>query len=90
MIGKRSRPWIDNIPKSQRKQAMADKGFKSKANDRMLKDQGSKSSIMHKGNRNNPRSDQQKKYNKAMRKTPWVVEQTFGSLKRWMGAGVPR
>ena len=66
---------------------LADKGSESKANDRMLKDQGSKSSIVHKRDRNKPLSDRQKRYNKAINKTPWVVEQTFGSFKRWLGAG---
>ena len=81
---------IVKIPKSQRRQVMADKGYKSKANDQMLKDKGSKSRIMHKGYRNKPLSPWQIKYNKAISKTRWVVERTFGSLKRWFGSGVTR
>jgi len=84
------KPLIDKIPKSQRKQVMADKGYKSKANDQMLKDKGSKSRIMHKGYRNTPLTNWQIKYNKAISKTRWVVERTFGSLKRWFGSGVTR
>lgn len=83
-------PLIKKVPKSQRRQVMADKGYKSKANDKMLKDKGSKSRIMHKGYRNNPLTDWQKKYNKAISKTRWVVERTFGSLKRWFGSGTTR
>ena len=43
-------PLMDKIPRSQRKQVMADKS-KSKANDQMLK-VNHKSRIMHKGYRN--------------------------------------
>jgi len=32
----------------------------------------------------------QMRHHKAMSKTGWVVERTLGSLKRWLGAGVPR
>ena len=83
-------PLIKKIPKSQRKQVMADKGYKSKANDQMLKDNGSKSRIMHKAYRNKPLTHWQKVYNKIVSKTRWVVERTFGSLKRWFGSGVTR
>ena len=81
---------IKKIPKSQRKQVMADKGYKSRANDEILKKWGSKSRIMHKAYRNQPLTQWQKKYNKAISKTRWVVERTFGSLKRWFGSGVTR
>ena len=73
---------IKKIPKSYRKDVMADKGYKSKANDEMLNDHGSKSRLMHKAYRNKPLTHWQKKYNKAISKTRWVVDRTFGSLKR--------
>ena len=69
---------------------MADKGYKSKSNDNILKNNGSKSRIMHKAYRNKPLTEWQKKYNKAISKTRWVVERTFGSLKRWFGSGKTR
>ena len=65
---------MDKIPRSQRKQVMADKGYKSKANDKILKDKGSKSRIMHQAYRNTPLTHWQIKYNKAISKTRWVVE----------------
>jgi IS5 family transposase len=83
-------PLMDKIPQPQRKQVMADKGYKSKANDELLKAKGSKSRTMHKAYRNRPLTDWQIKYNKAISKTRWVVERTFGSLKRWFGSGVTR
>ncbi|MEM6718568.1 MAG: IS5 family transposase [Bacteroidota bacterium] len=83
-------PLVDKILPRQRKQVMADKGFKSKANDQMLKEKGSKSRIMHKGYRNTPLTHWQVKYNKAISKKRWVVERTFGSIKRWFGSGTTR
>ena len=56
----------------------------------ILKNKGSKSWIIHKGYRNNPLTEWQKKYNKSISKTRWVVERTFGSLKRWFGSGTTR
>ena len=81
---------IDKIPKSQRKEVMGDKGYKSKSNDAFLKSKGSKSRIMQKGYRNTPLSIWQKRYNKAISKTRWVVERTFGGMVRWFRAGVTR
>ena len=81
---------IDKIPQSQRKQVMADKGYKSKDNEAMLKKKGSKSRVMHKAYKNKPLTHWQKVYNKLISKTRWVVERTFGSMKRWFGAGVTR
>lgn len=83
-------PLIKKVPKSQRREVMADKGYKSKGNDKILQDNGSKSRIMHKGYRNRPLTKWQIKYNKAISKTRWVVERTFGSLKRWFGSGATR
>lgn len=83
-------PLVKKVPKAQRKEVMADKGYKSVANDEMLKENGSKPRIMHKGYRNRPLTKWQKKYNKSISKTRWVVERTFGSLKRWFGSGTTR
>ena len=81
---------IDKIPKYQRKEVMGDKGYKSKSNDAFLKSKGSKSRIMQKGYRNTRLSIWQKRYNKAISKTRWVVERTFGGMVRWFRAGVTR
>jgi len=45
---------------------------------------------MHQAYRNKPLTHWQIKYNKAISKTRWIVERTFGSLKRWFGSGVTR
>ena len=83
-------PLIKKIPKAQRREVIADKGYKSSANDQMLREKGSKPRIMYKGHRNTPLTDWQIKYNKAISKTRWVVERTFGSLKRWFASGTTR
>lgn len=81
---------IKKVPIDQRKQVMADKGYASKANEQMLQSNGSKSRIMHKGYRNRPLTKWQIRYNKMISKTRWVVERTFGSMKRWFGSGKTR
>ena len=42
---------IDEIPGSQRRQVMADKDYKSKSNDKLLKNNGSKIRLMYKAYR---------------------------------------
>lgn len=83
-------PLVNTLSKRERKAIYADKGFKSKDNDKMLKDKGSKNRIMHKAYRNTPLTYWQKRYNKLISKSRWVVERTFGSIKRWFGGGVTR
>ena len=60
----------------------ADKGFSSKANRARLKARGIKSAIMHKGQRNTPITERQKRANKLISKVRYIVEQGFGTLKR--------
>ena len=83
-------PLIKKIPKRERKTVMGDKGYAGKDNDKMLKANGSKSRIMKKARRNHPLTNWEKKYNRAISKTRWVVERTFGGMKRWFGSGVTR
>ena len=45
---------------------------------------------MQKGYRNTRLSICQKRYNKAISKTRWVVERTFGGMVRWFRSGVTR
>ncbi len=81
---------IKKIPPCHRKEVMADKGYKSVANDNILRNNGSKSRIMHKAYRNKPLTNWQKKYNRVISKTRWVVERSIGSMKRWFGSGKTR
>ena len=63
----------------------ADKGFSSKANRERLRASGIKSAIMHKGHRNTPMTERQKRANKLISKVRYIVEQGFGTLKRGFG-----
>ena len=45
---------------------------------------------MHKAYRNRPLTPWQVRFNKLISKTRWVVERTFGSIKKWFGGGIAR
>lgn len=61
---------------------LADKAYASKANREMLLMKGFKDGILHKAQKNKPLKDSQKKFNKLISKTRFVIEQCFGTLKR--------
>lgn len=68
----------------------ADKGYQSKANEKLLKKYKLKNHILKKAKKNTPLSNWQKKFNKLVGKVRYKVERTFGSIKRWFNAGVAR
>ncbi|MXW14927.1 MAG: IS5 family transposase [Rhodothermaceae bacterium] len=80
-------PLIQKVRTQHRQEVLADKGYKSKANDEFLAVHGSRSRIMHKGYRNRPMNADQLAENREISRKRWVVERTFGSLKRWFGSG---
>jgi len=45
---------------------------------------------MHKAYRSRPLTPWQVRFNKLISKTRWVVERTFGSIKKWFGGGTAR
>jgi IS5 family transposase len=49
-----------------------------------------KNRLVHKAYRNRPLSHWQIVFNKLASKTRWVVERTFGSIKKWFGGGKAR
>jgi len=61
---------------------LADKGFASKENRVHLRTNGIKTRIMYKAHKNQPLTQRQKNYNKAVSKIRYIVEQAFGTLKR--------
>jgi len=67
-----------------------DKGYKVPDNDELLKEKGIKNRIQHKAYRNRPLTKWQIKFNKLISKQRYVVERTFGGMKRWFGAGIAR
>lgn len=68
----------------------ADKGYKTKKNDDLLKKNKIKNRIMHKAYRNTPLTPWQDTFNRIISKTRWVVERTFGSIKKWFGGRTTR
>ena len=70
---------IDSLPC---KAVYADKGFACKKNREFLKQKKIKDRIMHKAVRNRPLTKEEKKENRSISKVRYIVEQTFGTLKR--------
>ena len=61
---------------------LSDKGYSSQGNRDILKERGLKSGVMYKAYKNKPLSYWQKQFNKMISKNRYVVEQSFGTLKR--------
>lgn len=68
----------------------ADKGYKSKKNDELLRSRKLKNHILKKANKNKPLTQREKVFNKAVGKTRYKVERTFGGIKRWFSGGEAR
>ena len=75
----------ETIKNSTAKRVLADKGYASKRNREIAKENGLKDGIMHKAQVNRPLSKREKLINKLISKTRYVVERTFGTLKRQFG-----
>lgn len=69
---------------------MADKGYQSGKNTRVLKKRKLKNHILKKAKRNKPLTIWEKRFNKLISKTRFKVERTFGSIKRWFSGGIAR
>jgi len=71
-----------------------DKGYQVPDNvillETAIKNRKVKNRIQQKGYRNKPLSYWQKRYNKIISKTRWVVERTFGGMRQWFKSGVAR
>jgi len=66
---------------------MADKGYHSAENRRKLKERGIRDSIMYRGARAHPLTEQQKEHNRPISRTRSAIESKFGEMKRWHGLG---
>lgn len=69
---------------------MADKGYDSSENRKVLSCMKLKSRIMHKAQKNRKLTERETAVNKAISKLRYAVERTFGSMRRWFGAGTAR
>jgi IS5 family transposase len=70
------------IGNMQPRRVYGDKGYASNANREMLKERGIRNGIMYKATRNKQLGLWQKKFNRLISKTRFIVEQAFGTLKR--------
>lgn len=61
---------------------LADKGYSSQANRDDLHEKQLKDGIMYKAHRNKPLRSGQQRMNRAIKKYRYVIEQSFGTLKR--------
>lgn len=59
-----------------------DKGYDSKGNRNILRNKGIKTRIMYKKPKGKPMTKWQKRFNKAVSKRRFIVEQSFGTIKR--------
>lgn len=71
-------------------QIEADKAYRSKRHDDLLKSKGLVNGIQYRSTRAKALTLGQKRHNKHIAKTRYKVERTFGSMVRWFGAGVCR
>lgn len=78
---------LSKVPKEKKQEVLADKGYKSKANDEVVAKHQSKNRIQDKAYRNKPLTSWQKKRNKLISKQRYKVERTFGSMKKWFKTG---
>jgi len=76
---------INTAPLNEGDKIHADKGYHSEANKELLKSQQLEDRIMHKRKRNEPEDDAIKQRNKTIAQHRYVIERTFGSLKRSYG-----
>ena len=71
-----------------------DKGYQVPENVTFLqhsvKNRKVKNRIQYKAYRNRPLTEWQKEYNRLISKKRWVVERTFGGMRRWFRCGTAR
>jgi IS5 family transposase len=76
--------------KSVIKGIFGDKAYKVPVNDEYLKGEKIRNRLQYKAYRNRPLSKWQQFFNKQVSKSRYVVERTFGGMKKWFGAGRAR
>lgn len=68
----------------------ADSAYKSKAHDKVLEKEKIQNGILNRAYRNTPLTDEQKRHNSYASQVRYVVERTFGILKRYYGLAKAR
>jgi len=77
------RTVLRKVVKSKKQALFADKAYKSKKHDQYLEKQGIKNRMQRKAYKNKPLTKWEQKFNKLISKKRWVIERTFGSIKKW-------
>ncbi len=72
---------LEDVPINDGVRVFADKGYSGKPNRNMLQDRKLKNGIMFKASRGRPLTNRERRFNKIVSKTRFVVERTFGNLK---------
>ena len=81
---------LRKVPKSKKQELFGDKAYKSKKHDKYLKKEGIKNRLQYKATKSKSLTEWEKKFNKIISKKRWVIERTFGSIKKWFNAGTSR
>lgn len=81
---------LDKVTLPEESRVYADKAYKSKDHDQLLKDRTLKNGIDHKAARGKPLTHWQKEFNRIVSKSRYTVERTFGGQVKWLGAGVAK
>lgn len=84
------KPLLEKVPKAKKEAAFTDKGYKVPDNDGYLQESKIKNRIQRKAYKNRPLTKWEIFFNKLIGRQRYVVERTFGGMKRWFGAGVAR
>ena len=83
-------PVLDKIVLEPRATVEADKGYKSAYNDEVVRARGLRNRIMFRNVKGRKITHWQSVFNKAISRTRYKVERTFGSMRRWFGSGTAR
>jgi len=90
----KQQPGVDNEARYLKKGKEIHFGYQVPDNVTLLKspvkNRKVKNRIQHKVYKNRPLTEWQKKYNRLISKKRWVVERTFGGMRRWFGCGTAR
>ena len=81
---------LKKIKIKKRTWVKADKGYKSSSNDEVLRKFKIKNHIMRKAPKKKSLTQREALCNKLISKIRYKVERTFGSMRRWFGAGTAR
>jgi len=74
---------LRKVPKSKKKELYADKAYKSKKHDEYLAKENIKNRVQCKATKNKPLTNWEKTFNRLISKKRWVIERTFGSIRKW-------